>query len=160
MGSVLSFIPLVIILFLFISFLEDTGYMSRAAFVMDKFLHLFGLHGQSFLPMMLGFGCSVPAIMASRTLKSPKDRIVTVLVTPFMSCGAKLPVYILLAGSFFPANSGAVVLSVYIVGIVLAFTSSWIFRKTVLKGDTTPFVMELPSVQDADPQGRQLARLG
>jgi ferrous iron transport protein B len=143
-GSVLSFIPLVIILFLFISLLEDTGYMSRAAFVMDKFLHIFGLHGQSFLPMMLGFGCSVPAIMASRTLKSPKDRIVTVLVTPFMSCGAKLPVYILLAGSFFPAHAGAVVLSVYIVGIFLALTSSWIFRKTVLKGETTPFVMELP----------------
>lgn len=143
-GSVFSFIPLVILLFLFISFLEDTGYMSRAAFVMDKFLHLFGLHGQSFLPMMLGFGCSVPAIMASRTLKSTKDRIVTVLVTPFMSCGAKLPVYILLAGSFFSAHAGAVVLSVYLIGVFLALTSSWIFRKTVLKGETTPFVMELP----------------
>ena len=144
LGSVLSFIPLVIILFLFISFLEDTGYMSRAAFVMDKFLHLFGLHGQSFLPLMLGFGCSVPAIMAARTLKSTRDRIVTVLVTPFMSCGAKLPVYILLAGSFFPTNAGAVVLSVYLVGIGLALGSSWIFRKTVLRGETTPFVMELP----------------
>jgi len=144
LGSVLSFIPLVIILFVFISFLEDTGYMSRAAFVMDKFLHLFGLHGQSFLPMMLGFGCSVPAIMAARTLKSTKDRILTVLVTPFMSCGAKLPVYILLAGSFFPKNPGAVVLSVYLIGIGLALTSSWIFRRTVLRGETTPFVMELP----------------
>lgn len=143
-GSVLSFIPLVILLFLFISFLEDTGYMSRAAFVMDKFLHIFGLHGQSFLPMMLGFGCSVPAIMAARTLKSTKDRIVTVLVTPFMSCGAKLPVYILLAGTFFSAHSGAVVLSVYLIGVCLALGSSWIFRKTVLKGETTPFVMELP----------------
>ncbi len=143
-GSVLSFIPLVILLFLFISFLEDTGYMSRAAFVMDKFLHIFGLHGQSFLPMMLGFGCSVPAIMASRTLKSTKDRIVTVLVTPFMSCGAKLPVYILLAGTFFSAHAGAVVLSVYLIGVLLALGSSWVFRKTVLRGETTPFVMELP----------------
>ncbi len=143
-GSVLSFIPLVILLFLFISFLEDTGYMSRAAFVMDKFLHIFGLHGQSFLPMMLGFGCSVPAIMAARTLKSTKDRIVTVLVTPFMSCGAKLPVEVLLAGTFFSVNSGAVVLSIYLIGVLLALGSSWVFRKTVLKGETTPFVMELP----------------
>jgi ferrous iron transport protein B len=144
LGSVLSFIPLVVLLFLFISVLEDTGYMSRAAFVMDKFLHLFGLHGQSFLPMMLGFGCSVPAIMAARTLKSTKDRIITVLVTPFMSCGAKLPVYILLAGSFFPAHAGAVVLSVYLIGVLLALGSSWLFRQTVLRGETTPFVMELP----------------
>lgn len=143
-GGVLSFIPLVILLFLFISFLEDTGYMARAAFVMDKFLHIFGLHGQSFLPMMLGFGCSVPAIMAARTLKSTKDRIVTILVTPFMSCGAKLPVYVLLAGAFFAENAGAVVLSIYLVGVFLALGSSWVLRKTVLKGETTPFVMELP----------------
>jgi ferrous iron transport protein B len=143
-GSVLSFVPVIILLFLFISFLEDTGYMSRAAFVMDKFLHLFGLHGQSFLPMMLGFGCSVPAILAARTLKSPKDRIITVLVTPFMSCGAKLPVYILLAGTFFAANAGAVVLAVYLIGAGLALGSAWLFRKTVLAGETTPFVMELP----------------
>jgi len=143
-GGVLSFIPLVIILFLFISFLEDTGYMARAAFVMDKFLHIFGLHGQSFLPMMLGFGCSVPAIMAARTLKSTKDRIVTILVTPFMSCGAKLPVYVLLAGAFFAENAGVVVLSVYLIGVFLALASSWVLRKTVLKGETTPFVMELP----------------
>jgi len=143
-GSVLSFVPLVILLFLFISLLEDTGYMARAAFVMDKFLHIFGLHGQSFLPMMLGFGCSVPAIMAARTLKSTKDRIVTVLVTPFMSCGAKLPVYILLAGTFFSSHAGAVVLSIYLIGVLLALGSSWVFRKTVLRGETTPFVMELP----------------
>jgi ferrous iron transport protein B len=143
-GGVLSFIPLVIILFLFISFLEDTGYMARAAFVMDKFLHIFGLHGQSFLPMMLGFGCSVPALMAARTLKSTKDRIVTILVTPFMSCGAKLPVYVLLAGAFFAENAGTVVLSIYLIGVFLALTSSWVLRKTVLRGETTPFVMELP----------------
>lgn len=143
-GGVLSFIPLVIILFLFISFLEDTGYMARAAFVMDRFLHIFGLHGQSFLPMMLGFGCSVPAIMAARTLKSTKDRIVTILVTPFMSCGAKLPVYVLLAGAFFAENAGTAVLSVYLIGVLLALSSSWVLRKTVLRGETTPFVMELP----------------
>lgn len=143
-GGVLSFIPLVILLFLFISFLEDTGYMARAAFVMDKFLHIFGLHGQSFLPMMLGFGCSVPAIMAARTLRSTKDRIVTIMVTPFMSCGAKLPVYVLLAGAFFAENAGAVVLSIYLIGVFLALASSWVLRRTVLKGETTPFVMELP----------------
>lgn len=143
-GGVFSFVPLVIILFLFISLLEDTGYMSRAAFVMDKFLHIFGLHGQSFLPMMLGFGCSVPAIMAARTLKSTKDRIVTILVTPFMSCGAKLPVYILLAGAFFTENAGLVVLSLYVIGVVLALLSSLVLRNTVLRGETTPFVMELP----------------
>jgi ferrous iron transport protein B len=143
-GSVFSFVPLVIILFLFISFLEDTGYMARAAFVMDKFLHIFGLHGQSFLPMMLGFGCSVPAIMAARTLKSTKDRIVTILVTPFMSCGAKLPVYLLLAGAFFSRNASEVVLSIYLIGVFLALMASWVLRKTILRGESTPFVMELP----------------
>ncbi|HPP88244.1 MAG TPA: ferrous iron transport protein B, partial [bacterium] len=105
-GGVFSFVPLIVILFLFISILEDTGYMSRIAFIMDKILHIFGLHGQSFLPMILGFGCSVPAVMAARTLKSAKDRIITILIIPFMSCGAKLPVHILLAGAFFP-NSQA-----------------------------------------------------
>jgi len=143
-GGVFSFVPLIILLFLFISLLEDTGYMARAAFVMDKFLHLFGLHGQSFLPMMLGFGCSVPAILAARTLKSTKDRIVTILVTPFMSCGAKLPVYLLLAGTFFAEHEGAVVLSIYAFGVALALLSSLVLRQTVLKGVTTPFVMELP----------------
>ena len=143
-GGVLSFLPLVVILFMFISILEDTGYMARAAFIMDRFLHIFGLHGQSFLPMMLGFGCSVPAIMAARTLKSPRDRIITVLVIPFMSCGAKLPVYVLLAGTFFAANAGTVVLLVYVIGVALAMLSALTFRKTVLKGENTPFVMELP----------------
>ncbi len=143
-GNVFSFIPLVVILFIFISILEDSGYMARAAFIMDKFLHIFGLHGQSFLPMMVGFGCSVPAIMASRTLKSRKDRIVTVLVTPFMNCGAKLPVHIVLAGAFFSRNAGNVIFSIYIAGIFLALVSSLLIRKTVLKGESTPFVMELP----------------
>jgi len=143
-GGVFSFVPLIIILFLFLSILEDTGYMARAAFIMDKFLHIFGLHGQSFMPMILGFGCSVPAIMASRTLKSPKDRIMTVLITPFMSCGAKLPVYVLLAGAFFANNAGNVVMSIYLVGVVLALLSSILLRSTIFKGEETPFVMELP----------------
>jgi ferrous iron transport protein B len=144
LGGVLSFVPLIILLFLFISFLEDTGYMARAAFIMDKFLHIFGLHGQSFLPMMVGFGCSVPAIMAARTLKNNRDRIITILVTPFMSCGAKLPVHILLAAAFFPKNAANVVMIIYAIGVTLALLSSLLFRKTVLKGDSTPFVMELP----------------
>lgn len=143
-GGVFSFVPLIVLLFLFISFLEDTGYMARAAFVMDKFLHIFGLHGQSFMPMMLGFGCSVPAIMAARTLKNPRDRIVTILVTPFMSCGAKLPVYILLAGAFFSRSAGNVVLTIYVIGAALALISAAVLRRTVLKGDPSPFVMELP----------------
>ncbi len=143
-GGVLSFVPLIIILFLLISFLEDTGYMSRAAFVMDRFLHIFGLHGQSFMPLMIGFGCSVPAILAARTLKNPKDRIATVLVTPFMSCGAKLPVYILLAGAFFSRSAGVVVLSIYIIGVFMALVSAAVLKKTILKGKAAPFVMELP----------------
>ncbi|NLE65428.1 MAG: ferrous iron transport protein B, partial [Elusimicrobia bacterium] len=143
-GGVTSFVPLIIILFLFISILEDSGYMARSAFIMDKFLHIFGLHGQSFLPMIIGFGCSVPAIMAARTLKSPRDRIITVIVTPFMSCGAKLPVHVLLAGAFFGVRQGEVVLSIYVIGVVLALLSSWFFRHTVLRGEATPFVMELP----------------
>jgi len=144
LGGVLSFVPLIILLFMFISIMEDSGYMARAAFIMDKFLHIFGLHGQSFLPLMVGFGCSVPAIMASRTLKNQKDRIITILVTPFMNCSAKLPVHILLAGTFFTANAGNIVLLIYIIGIALALMSSLLFRKTILKGESTPFVMELP----------------
>ncbi|HWR11262.1 MAG TPA: ferrous iron transport protein B [Rectinemataceae bacterium] len=143
-GGVFSFVPLIVILFLCISILEDTGYMSRAAFLTDKALHAFGLHGQSFMPMMLGFGCTVPAIMATRTLKSPRDRIATILAVPFMSCGAKLPVYVLLAGTFFPKNADNVVMGVYLTGVVLSMLSTIFLRKTVLKGQTTPFVMELP----------------
>jgi len=118
--------------------------MVRAAFVTDKFLHIFGLHGQSFMPMILGFGCSVPAIMAARTLKNPRDRILTVLITPFMSCGAKLPVYILLAGAFFPAHADTAVMLIYIFGVVLALISAFVLQKTILRGNSTPFVMELP----------------
>ncbi len=144
MGGVFSFVPLIVILFLCISFLEDTGYLSRAAFLTDRFLHFFGLHGQSFMPMMLGFGCTVPAIMATRTLKSPKDRIATILAVPFMSCGAKLPVYVLIAGTFFDRNAGDMVMLMYFTGVVLSLLSTLFLRKTVLRGATTPFVMELP----------------
>lgn len=143
-GGVFSFIPLIVILFFCLSILEDVGYMSRAAFLTDKFLHAFGLHGQSFMPMVLGFGCSVPAIMAARTLKSPRDRIATILAVPFISCGAKLPVYVLLAGAFFPKNPGNAVMAIYVAGVVLSLLSTVFLRKTVLKGPTTPFVMELP----------------
>ncbi len=143
-GGVFSFVPLIVILFFLLSILEDIGYMSRAAFATDKILHAFGLHGQSIFPMMLGFGCSVPAIMAARTLKSPRDRIVTILVIPFMSCGAKLPVHVLLAAAFFPGNAANMVMLVYAVGVALALGSAFLLKRTVLRGDPTPFVMELP----------------
>lgn len=143
-GGVFSFVPNIVILFFLLSILEDVGYMSRAAFATDKLLHSFGLHGQSIFPMMLGFGCSVPAIMASRTLKSRRDRIITILVTPFMSCGAKLPVHILLAGALFPRNAANMVMLIYAIGVCLALLSAFVFKHTVLKGDPTPFVMELP----------------
>ncbi|MDR3341684.1 MAG: ferrous iron transport protein B [Treponema sp.] len=143
-GGVFSFVPLIVILFFLLSILEDLGYMSRAAFATDKLLHTFGLHGQSIFPMMLGFGCSVPAIMASRTLKNPRDRIITVLITPFMSCGAKLPVHVLLAAAFFPDNAANMMILMYAIGVVLALVSALILKRTVLQGDPTPFVMELP----------------
>jgi ferrous iron transport protein B len=143
-GGVLSFVPLIVILFFLLSILEDVGYMSRAAFATDKLLHSFGLHGQSIFPMMLGFGCSVPAIMASRTLKSSRDRIITILITPMMSCGAKLPVHVLLAAAFFPDNPGGMVMLIYAAGVILSLCCAFALKKTVLRGDPTPFVMELP----------------
>lgn len=152
-GGVFSFVPLIVILFFLLSILEDLGYMSRAAFATDKLLHSFGLHGQSIFPMMLGFGCSVPAIMAARTLKSPRDRIITILVIPFMSCGAKLPVYVLLAAAFFPQNAANMVMLVYIVGVVLALLSALLLKNTILRGDPTPFVMELPPYRAPTARG-------
>jgi ferrous iron transport protein B len=143
-GGVLSFVPLIVLLFFFLSLLEDVGYMSRAAFATDKFLHAFGLHGQSVFPMMLGFGCSVPAIMAARTLKSRRDRILTILIIPFMSCGAKLPIYVLLSSAFFPRHAALMVMLVYAVGVVAGLLSAVLLRNTILRGDPTPFVMELP----------------
>ena len=143
-GGVLSFVPLIVILFFCISILEDTGYIARAAFLTDHFLHAIGLHGQSFMPLMLGFGCSVPAIMATRTLKSPKERIATIMAIPFISCGGKLPIYVLLAGTFFPKNASNVVMLMYAAGVALSILSTYVIRRTVLRGKSMPFVMELP----------------
>ena len=143
-GSVIVFLPNILILFFFIALFEDTGYMARAAFLMDKIMHLIGLHGKSFIPMLMGFGCNAPAIMAARTLESEKDRILTILITPFMSCSAKLPIYIVLTGTFFSARAGTVIFSIYLSGIVLAILTGRIFHSTLLKGADAPFVMELP----------------
>ena len=118
--------------------------MSRSAFLMDKIMHLIGLHGKSFIPMLMGFGCNVPAIMATRTLESEKDRVLTILITPFMSCSAKLPVYIILAGAFFGARAGSVIFAIYFLGIILSIITGRLFRSTLLKGEDAPFVMELP----------------
>lgn len=143
-GSVIIFLPNILILFFCIALFEDTGYMARAAFLMDKVMHAIGLHGKSFIPMLMGFGCNVPAIMAARTLESEKDRVLTILITPFMSCSAKLPVYIILAGTFFGARGGSVIFVIYLMGISMAVVSGRLFRSTLLKGLEAPFVMELP----------------
>jgi len=143
-GSVIKFMPNILILFFCIALFEDTGYMARSAFLMDKIMHLIGLHGKSFIPMLMGFGCNVPAIMAARTLESEKDRILTILITPFMSCSAKLPVYVVLAGAFFGARAGTVIFGLYLLGIVLSILTGRLFRSTLLKGADAPFVMELP----------------
>lgn len=144
-GAVLSFFPLVLILFVGISFLEDCGYMARAAFLMDKVMHRLGLHGQSFIPLFLGFGCSIPATMAARTLRNKKDKIVTVLITTFMSCGARVPVYLMFTAAFFsPKIAPTIMFSIYIIGVITAFIIAFILRKALFKGEETPFVMELP----------------
>ena len=143
-GSVIKFLPNILILFFCIALFEDTGYMARSAFLMDRIMHLIGLHGKSFIPMLMGFGCNVPAIMAARTLESEKDRILTILITPFMSCSAKLPVYVVLAGAFFGARAGTVIFGIYLLGVVLSILTGRLFRSTLLKGADAPFVMELP----------------
>ena len=143
-GSVLVFIPPIFLLFLALTFLEDLGYLARAAFVMDRVMHKVGLHGRSFIPMLLGFGCNVPAIMATRVIENPKDRLATILVNPLMSCGARLPIYVLFAGAFFSAHRGLVVLSMYLLGIALAVLMALALRKWVLPGPSGHFVMELP----------------
>jgi ferrous iron transport protein B len=143
-GGVLVFLPNILILFFFISLMEDTGYMARAAFIMDKLMHKIGLHGKSFIPLLMGFGCNVPAVMATRTLESRKDRLVTMLITPFMSCSVRLPVYLLFIGIFFPKYSGLVMLSIYLIGILLAALSAILLKETVLSKEEAPFVMELP----------------
>ncbi|MDD3007094.1 MAG: ferrous iron transport protein B [Candidatus Pacebacteria bacterium] len=144
-GNVLIFVPILGMLFLFIAILEDSGYMARIAFVMDRFMHKLGLHGKAFIPMILGFGCNVPGIMATRTLETRRDRLLAILINPFMSCGARLPVYILFAGIFFPEHQGVVIFSLYVLGILMAIIVGFIFRKFVFKELSSPFVIELPS---------------
>lgn len=144
-GAVLVFVPLILLLFLAIAILEDTGYMARAAFIMDRLMHKIGLHGKSFVPMLIGFGCTVPAIMATRTLENHRDRMTTMLVAPLMSCSARIPIYMLFIPVFFPAHWHTPILwCIYTIGIVLAIVSAKLLRATVFKGESTPFVMELP----------------
>lgn len=143
-GGVIVFLPNILILFFFISLMEDTGYMARAAFIMDRLMHKIGLHGKSFIPLLIGFGCNVPAIMATRTLESRRDRIMTMLIIPFMSCSARLPVYILLVSAFFQKSQGLVLLSIYLIGILLAILTSILLSKTLFAKSSVPFVMELP----------------
>ncbi|WP_367358572.1 ferrous iron transport protein B [Mesotoga sp.] len=143
-GSVMVFVPNIFFLFLMIGVLESSGYMSRAAFVMDRLMHKIGLHGKSFIPMIIGFGCTVPAIMATRTLESRKDRLITMLVSPFMSCSARLPIYLTFTGIFFSKHQSTVVFSIYVIGIVAAIGMAMLFKSTILKGESSPFVLELP----------------
>ncbi len=143
-GFVLVFVPVIFAMMFFITFLEGSGYMARAAFVMDRAMHAIGLHGKSFIPMLLGFGCNVPGIYATRTLENPRDKVLTALLIPLMSCGARLPVYVLFAGVFFPNNSGTVIWSLYVLGILLAVLMGFIFKKTLFRGEAPMFIMELP----------------
>ncbi len=143
-GSVIVFLPNILILYFCISIMEDSGYMARAAFIMDKIMHKMGLHGKSFIPLIMGFGCNVPAIMASRTIEDRKSRLITMLINPLMSCSARLPIYLVLVGAFFPGQASLILLSIYIIGILLAVVMARIFSRFLIKGDNTPFVMELP----------------
>ncbi|NPA15339.1 MAG: ferrous iron transport protein B [Deferribacteres bacterium] len=143
-GLVLSFVPLMFFLYLFMSILEESGYMARAAFLMDKIMHLVGLHGKSFIPMVIGFGCNVPAVLATRVLESEKDRRLTALLIPFMSCGARLPIYALFTGLFFKKHQAEIVFSLYFMGVVVSLIVGMILQKTVFKGESRPFIMELP----------------
>ncbi len=156
-GSVLSFLPIIVVLFILLSILEDSGYMARVAFVMDKLLRRLGLSGRSFVPMLIGFGCSVPAIMATRTLPSEHDRKMTVMLTPFMSCSAKVPVYALFSAAFFPEAAPLVMIGLYVMGIVVGILVALVLKGTAFKGDPVPFVMELPNYRMPAP--RTVARL-
>lgn len=149
-GSVLSFLPIIVLLFFFLSLLEDSGYMARVAFVMDKLLCKIGLSGKSFVPMLIGFGCSVPAIMATRTLSSKRDRKMTIILTPFMSCSAKLPIYGMICVAFFPTYSALVMISIYVIGILVAILSGLLLKNTLFKGNPVPFIMELPAYRIPD----------
>lgn len=143
-GAVLTFVPPIFLLFIAIAILEDSGYMARAAFIMDRLMHRIRLHGRSFIPMVLGFGCNIAGIMACRTIEDPKDRLTSILINPFMSCGARLPIYILLAGAFFTAHQGLVVFSMYLIGVFIATVTALLLRRSILKGPSGHFVMELP----------------
>ena len=149
-GSVLSFLPLIVVLFFFLSLLEDSGYMARVAYIMDKALRKIGLSGKSFVPMLIGFGCSVPAIMSTRTLSSERDRKMTIILTPFMSCSAKLPIYGMITAAFFPQHAAVVMLGVYLIGILVAILCGLLFKQTLFKGNPVPFVMELPAYRIPD----------
>ena len=154
-GSVLVFLPNIMLLYLFISLLEDSGYMARAAFIMDRMMHKIGLHGKSFIPMVMGFGCNVPAVMATRTIESPKSRLITMLIIPLMSCAGRMPVYILIAGAFFPHHAGVVLLGLYALGIILAIIAAKVMSR-FFKDDDLPFVMELPPYRI--PTGKSILR--
>ena len=143
-GGVIVFLPNIMILYAFISWMEDSGYMSRAAFIMDKIMHRMGLHGKSFIPMIMGFGCNIPAIMATRTIEDRKSRLITMLITPLMSCSARLPVYIIIIGAFFPKNSALILFCIYLIGIAFSVMMAKLFSRYIVKGDSSPFVMELP----------------
>lgn len=151
-GSVLSFIPIVVVLFFFLSILEDSGYMARVAFFMDKLLRKIGLSGRSIVPMLIGFGCSVPAVMSARTMPSQRDRKMTILLTPFMSCSAKLPIYAFLCDAFFPKHKALVMIGLYVLGIIVAILIALIFKNTLFKGEAVPFVMELPNYRLPNPK--------
>ena len=151
-GSVLSFLPIIVVLFFFLSILEDTGYMARVAFVMDKALRKIGLSGRSFVPMLIGFGCTVPAIMASRTVSSDRDRKMTILLTPYMSCSAKIPIYAVFAAAFFPDHAALVMIGLYVTGIVLSILLALILKNTLFRGKPVPFVMELPNYRLPSPK--------
>lgn len=155
-GSVLSFLPVILLLFFFLSILEDTGYMARVAFVMDKLLRKVGLSGRSFVPMLIGFGCSVPAIMATRTLPSERDRKMTIVLAPFMSCSAKLPIYAVFTAAFFSSGQAVVMITLYVLGIVVAILSGLLLKKTVFKGNSMPFLMELPAYRFPSPKSVML----
>lgn len=149
-GGVLTFVPQIVILFAFLTIMEDTGYLARVAFLLDRIFTKIGLSGKSFIPMVLGFGCSVPAVMAARTLDNEMDRKTTIFITPFMSCGARLPIYALFIGVFFTAYYGLVMLTLYVLGILVAIASAWILKKTIFKGPESPFIMELPPYRFPD----------
>ena len=155
-GGVIVFLPNILILYFFISMLEDSGYMARAAFIMDKIMHRMGLHGKSFIPLIMGFGCNVPAIMATRMIEDRKCRLITMLVNPLMSCSARLPIYLVMIGTFFPKIGSLVLLGIYTTGILLAVLMARLFSKVLMKGADTPFVMELPPYRI--PTGKTILR--